>query len=150
MRLDLLALLLPAACAAAAAVASAAEDADRAAIQAVVESAYIQGVHVKRDPALMRAGFDPAFRMQVLREGSVESVTLDDWASRIEKGARENPGAKADVKHEFALVDHQGSAAVARVELWRDGRHVFTDYLSLYKLPDGWKIAAKIFYAHPR
>jgi len=54
------------------------------------------------------------------------------------------------VRHEFKLVDVTGTEAVARVELWRDGRHMFTDYLSLYKRPDGWKIAAKTFYAHPK
>lgn len=40
-------------------------------------------------------------------------------------------------------------AAVARVELWRDGKHTFTDYLSLYRFDDGWKILGKIFQRHP-
>ena len=42
-------------------------------------------------------------------------------------------------------MDVTGKAAVARVELFRDGKHVFTDYLSLYQFADGWKIVAKIF-----
>ena len=29
----------------------------------------------------------------------------------------------------------KGNAAVARVEIYRDGKHTFTDYLSLYKFP---------------
>lgn len=32
----------------------------------------------------------------------------------------------------------QGTAAEARVELWKDSVLTFTDYLSLYKFPDGW------------
>ena len=33
--------------------------------------------------------------------------------------------------------------------VFRDGKHVFSDYLSLYKFEDGWKIIGKIFYRHP-
>jgi hypothetical protein len=133
----------------AAAPAAAAED-DRTAIEAVVKAAYVDGVHARFDPQAMRRGFDPAFRMQVLREGQIASLTLEEWIERMEKNARENPAPKPVVRHEFKLVDVAGTAGVARVELWRDGRHVFTDYLSLYKRADGWKIAAKTFYTHPK
>lgn len=57
------------------------------AVKAVVTSAYVEGVHRQGDPALMRAGFHPEFR-------------------------------------------------------------VFTDFLSLYKLPEGWRIVAKTFQSH--
>jgi ketosteroid isomerase-like protein len=40
------------------------------------------------------------------------------------------------------------AAAVARVEVHRDGKHIFTDYLSLYRFADGWKIVGKIFQSH--
>jgi len=133
----------------AAAPATAAED-DRTAVEAVVKAAYVDGVHAAFDPQAMRKGFDPAFRMQVLRDGTITSLTLEEWIERMEKSARENPAPTPVVRHEFKLVDVTGTAAVARVELWRDGRHMFTDYLSLYKRPDGWKIAAKTFYAHPK
>jgi hypothetical protein len=129
----------------AAGAAAADEAADREAVKAVVRSAYVDGVHAKGDPALMRAGFHPDFRMLVLREGVMSAVTLDDWAARIEKGARERTEPPPAVSHEFTLVDVAGNAAVARVELSRGGRHVFTDYLSLYRFADGWKIVGKIF-----
>ena len=43
-----------------------------------------------------------------------------------------------------------GAAASARVEVFRDGKHTFTDYLLLYKFADGWKIVSKTFHTHPR
>jgi ketosteroid isomerase-like protein len=125
-----------------------AEDSDRTAIQDVVRAAYVEGVHVKGDPALMRKGFHPEFRMYALRDGALSVVTLDEWAARIEKGARERQGAAPEVKHEFALVDRSGNAAVARVELHKGGKHVFTDYLSLYRFAEGWKIVSKTFQPH--
>ena len=132
------------------AAAPAAAQEDRTAVEAIVKAAYVDGVHADFDPRAMRKGFDPAFRMQVLRDGTITSLTLEEWIERMEKSVRENPAPKPVVRHEFKLVDVTGTAAVARVELWRDGRHVFTDYLSLYKRPDGWKMAAKTFYAHPK
>ena len=58
---------------------------------------------------------------------------------------RDEDGTKPGLEHEFSLVDVSGDAAVARVELHRDGKHTFTDYLSLYRTGGGWRIVGKIF-----
>jgi hypothetical protein len=134
--------------AALAAGAAVAADGDRAAIESVIKAAYVEGVHVKGDPALMRKGFHPDFRMFVLREGALTTLTLDEWAARIEKGARERTGPAPQIRAEFPLVDVTKNNAVARVEIHRDGKHIFTDYLSLYRFADGWKIVGKIFQSH--
>ena len=125
--------------------AASAADGDRAAIESVIKTAYVEGVHVKGDPALMRKGFHPDFRMFVLRDGALTTLTLDEWAGRIEKGARERTGPAPQIRAEFPLVEVTNGAAVARVEIHRDGKHIFTDYLSLYRFADGWKIVGKIF-----
>ena len=126
-------------------------EADRQAIEAVVRTAYVDGVHAKPSAALMRQGFHPDFHMFVLgRDGKLVAVTLDDWAARIEKGAAERKGPAPEVKADFTRVDVTGSAAVVQLQLHRDGKHLFTDFLSLYRFPEGWKIVAKIFYNHPQ
>ena len=122
----------------------AAED-DRKAIESTIRTAYVEGVHVKGDPALMRKGFHPDFRMFMLRDGVLTTLTLDEWAARVEKGAKERTGPAPEIRAEFPLVDITNNAAVARVEIHRDGKHIFTDYLSLYRFADGWKIVGKIF-----
>jgi len=127
---------------------AAAAEGDRAAVEAVVKTAYVDGVHAKGDPALMRQGFHPDFRMLVLRGGAMTQVTLEEWIARLEKGERERKTPRAAIRHEFTSVDVTGDAAVARVEIYRDGTHAFTDYLSLYRFPDGWRIVSKIFQAH--
>ena len=128
--------------------AAAAAPADVEAVKAVVKSAYVDGVHAKADVALMRAGFHPAFRMLTLRDGALTPVTLDEWAGRIEKGAADRSAPRPEIRHEFTTVDVTGDAAVVRLELYRGGKHAFTDYLSLYRFADGWKIVAKTFQAH--
>jgi putative lumazine-binding protein len=144
--------LAVAACAALAvpALAQDTADADRQAIEAVVRTAYVDGVHAKPSAALMRQGFHPDFHMFVLqRDGKLAAVTLDDWAARIEKGAAERKGPPPAVKADFTRVDVAGNAAVVQLQLDRDGKHTFTDFLSLYRFPEGWRIVAKIFQAHP-
>ena len=48
----------------------------------------------------------------------------------------------------FLVVDVTGSAASVKLELHQGDKRIFTDYLSLYKFPDGWKIVGKIYYRH--
>jgi hypothetical protein len=122
--------------------------ADEKAVEAVVRSAYVEGVHAKPSAEAMRKGFHPDFRMYVLREGAVTVVTRDEWAARIEKGAAESKTPPPEIRAEFTRIDVTGNAAVAQVQLYRAGKHVFTDYLSLYRFADGWKIVAKTFQSH--
>jgi hypothetical protein len=133
---------------AAAMMAAHAADTDRAAIETVVKTAYVDGVHAKGDPALMRQGFHPDFRMLTLGDGALTPVTLEEWIARLEKGNRERTAPRPEIGHEFTHVDVTGNAATARVEIHRGGKHVFTDYLSLYRFADGWKIVSKIFHSH--
>jgi hypothetical protein len=130
-------------------VFAAGADGDVEAIQSVVKAAYVDGVHAKPSAAAMRAGFHPMFRMLVLKDGAVSGVTLEEWAERIEKGAAARTGAPPEIRHEFADVDVAGNAAVVQLELYRGGKHTFTDFLSLYRFADGWKIVAKTFQSHP-
>ncbi len=121
---------------------------DAEAVKAVVVAAYVEGVHAKGDAAAMRAGFHPAFRMDVLRDGALSSVTLEEWIERLKPGWAQ--GARPQIRHEFTHVELAGSAAAVRLELYRDGKHTFSDFLSLYRFPEGWKIVAKTFHAWPR
>jgi hypothetical protein len=142
-------LTLAAALLACAATASATTEEERKAVIQVVTDAYINGVHAKPDAAAMRRGFHPDFRMLVLTDGKMSAVTLEEWAGRVEKSAA-NAAARPAIKADFPRVDVSGTAASVRVELFRDGKHTFTDHLLLYKFADGWKIVSKAYYTQPR
>ena len=129
---------------------AAASEAESKAVVQVITDAYINGVHAKPDPAAMRRGFHPDFRMLVLSDGKMSAVTLDEWAARVEKSAASPNAARPAIKAEFPTVNVSGNTASARVEVYRDGKHTFTDYLLLYKFADGWQIVSKAYYTHPR
>lgn len=116
-------------------------------IRRVVTSAYIDGLHRNGSRDSIRAGFHPSFVMQVLGGDSISSVSIEQWIARLP-----DPGTPPDhtVTHRIPDVSVSGRAAVARVEVMFDDRHVFTDYMSLYEFEDGWRIVAKIFNAEER
>jgi hypothetical protein len=121
---------------------------DADAVKAVVQTAYVEGVHSRLDPAAMRRGFHPDFRMLVLREGALQAVSLEEWIERLGRRAPAPGGARPSIEADFSALDVTGNAAAVRLELRRDGKHVFTDYLSLYRFADGWRIVSKTFQGH--
>ena len=126
------------------------ESDDVAAVKTVIEEAYVKGIHIDQNIEAIRKGFHPAFTMFAFKDGEISKTSIDEWISSIEEGKKKNPNRpKVDTKHEFVSVEVSGNAAVARLEMYKDGKHVFTDFMSLYKFADGWKIVAKIYYRHP-
>ena len=116
---------------------------DEEAVKAVIVSGYVEGMHINRDAAAAKKAFHPEFIMHVSRDGEVSQVTIDQWTSRLsgEKNERE-------ITYEFEWVDVVGDAAKAKLLLFQDGEHIFTDYMGLYRMEDGWKIVNKIFDRH--
>ncbi|MEM7583897.1 MAG: nuclear transport factor 2 family protein [Acidobacteriota bacterium] len=117
---------------------------DEAAIKEVIESAYVQGLWVKRDPDLMREGFAPNFVMQIYSKGKHSSTTLDEWLDRMKLDKVPN---KKAIKADISVVSHEGDAAIARVELYIDGKLTYTDFFGLYRA-DSWQIVTKHFHSH--
>jgi len=115
---------------------------DAEAIRRVITSAYVEGLHMNGSRDAIRAGFHPDFVMKVLTEEGITDVTIEEWIARL---PAEGTAPSHTVDHEIPDVSVSGVAATARVEILFDGRHVFTDYMSLYKFGDDWRIVAKIF-----
>jgi hypothetical protein len=126
------------------------ESDDVAAVKSVIEEAYVKGIHIDQNVEAIRKGFHPAFTMYAYKDGQVTTTSIDQWITSIEEGKKKNPNRpKVDTKVDFVSVQVSGNAATARLEMYKDGKHVFTDFMSLYKFDDGWKIVAKIYYRHP-
>ena len=123
---------------------------DDAAIKEVVDRAYVHGVHIDADPDKMRSGMHDSFVMLVRNANAVTSLTRDAWIARIEASkAQAKPDApKPKTTAEIDVLDRSGDTAIARVKLFRDGKQIFTDYISLYRFESGWKLVGKVFHRH--
>jgi hypothetical protein len=124
-------------------------DGEEAVRKTIVDS-YVRGIHIDRDVEAVKRGFHPAFTMFYKdRDGGVGTLTIDKWADSIAKKKKEEPDGPAyKVTYEIPMVDISGDAAVARVLIYRDGKLIYSDYMSLYRFEDGWKIVGKIYYSH--
>lgn len=124
---------------------SAAGDEDAAAIRDVVNRAYVDGIHRQPDRAAIEAGFHPDFVMLVSSDGELIQVSLDMWLERMTFDGKPRP---EKVEAEFTSIDVTGDTATARLEVTKDGKHIYTDYFGFYRFEDGWKIVNKIFQSH--
>jgi hypothetical protein len=121
---------------------------DETAIKSTITSAYIEGIHNGGSIDNIRKGFHPSFHMLRLAENDVKPLGIEEWITSLEKARQENkPQPRTDGK--FVSIDITGTAAVAKVEVYRENKKIFTDYIVLYKFAEGWKIVSKSFYRHP-
>ena len=126
------------------------EDAKKA-ITAVIEASYINGAFNDLDTVTMRKGFHPTFAIHGVQEdGTLQKYPIDEWIANIEKRKASPDFDPADQKwdHKFALIDVTGDAAIAKIDLFKNGKHIYTDYLSLLELEGGWIITDKVYHRH--
>ncbi len=117
------------------------------AIKALVQTAYVDGLINLGDLEKTRTGFHPDFVLLGVQDGKLTRLPIADWIAGTEK--RKAQGQKSpEMTCKILQVDITSSAAAVKLELHRGNVHIFTDYLSLYKFPDGWKIVGKIYHRH--
>ena len=127
------------------------EDDDKEAIKEVITTAYVDGLQNKGPVEDIEAGFHPGFELLGDRNNELTKWPIYSWVQYHENKLKEDPGPPAKdevVTSNFPMIDVTGNAAVAKVELFKGGNKIFTDYLSLYKFEEGWKIVSKIYFRH--
>lgn len=125
------------------------DTADISAIKTIIQESYIKGIHIDLDEKTVRKGFHPDFSMIVLQDDEITKVSIPEWIERMEDYREKNPGfSKIKTTHEVSMAHVTGNAATVRIDVFKDAKHTFTDYMLLYKFENGWKIVSKIFYKH--
>ena len=118
-------------------------------IKKVIQTAYVDGILNLGKISDIKKGFHPDFGLLYVRENQLGKLTRDRWLQKIEKTKKEKtigPDKKASVK--FLYVDAVGDTGMAKCELRRGSKLVYTDYLTLLKFAEGWRIVSKISHHH--
>jgi hypothetical protein len=121
------------------------------AIKAVIENAYIGGIHNGGSIEEIRKGFHPTFKMLSLENNDISQLSLEDWIVRIENGRKQNAGnptTKAEC--EYLSITTSGNAATVVLNLFKNKKKIFTDHMTLYKFSEGWRIVSKAYYRVPQ
>ena len=126
---------------------------EREAIQNIVELYYIDVLYYGKEIDELKKGFHPDFNMYVLHENKVDKRSLQQWIDRLKavrarRSVTTNSDEKNRYKHEFKSIDVTGYTAIAKIEIFRDGKLEYTDYLTLYKFEEGWRVMTKFFTQH--
>lgn len=124
-------------------------EADKKAIKDVIEQSYFEVVYGGKDLTELAKGFHEEFDMYVLYDNRIDKRSLQKWTERLENvRARNAQAKKPQYAFEVKLIDVTGPTGFAKIEIYADGKLKYTDYLSLYKFKEGWKIIAKLFTQH--
>jgi hypothetical protein len=126
----------------------AAAQSDEALVKQVVASAYIEGIQNRGNIEDIRKGFHPSFNMLRMMDNEIKPLAIEEWIANLEKAKKENTAQAARTEGKFVNVDITGTNAVVKLELYRENKKIFTDYLVLYKFTEGWRIVSKTFFRH--
>ena len=121
------------------------------AVKDLVLKAYVNGAFNKLDAESMERGFHKDFAIYSPKGEEISKYKIADWVAGVKKrrdGDYDPQASKNKWEHRFASVDVTGHAAQVKIELHNQGKHVYTDYLSLLRFGDEWKIVAKVYYKH--
>jgi hypothetical protein len=105
---------------------------------------YLHGLKFNNVESLKKAFLSEAKLFWVKRDKTLGQLTQEDWY----KGFVSNAGQEEKGDLQITAVDITGNAASVKVvEVYEKSK--YTDYLSLLKFADGWKIVNKIYVAEP-
>ena len=77
------------------------------------------------------------------KEGKLRRYPISKWVESVKKKKGKpdfDPLKNSYTTHKFSSVDITGNTAAAKVKIYKKGKLVYTDYLSLYKYDNQWKI----------
>ncbi len=124
---------------------------EEAAIKELLETGYIHGAFNELNPKAMTKTFHKDFAIfSPGKEGEINRYPIKNWVEGTKKRKADPNFDPASNKweHKFRRVDVSGRAAHVELELHKDGKLVYTDYLSLLKFEDDWKVVAKVYHQH--
>lgn len=116
-------------------------------VKKTVVEAYVEGIFLQGNAKLLKKGWHPDCDIVIFENGEITKLPAKYWIDRLEKNPKP---LDPSVTYKFIDVKVTGYAAIAIIEIFSDGKQVYTDYMCLYKFKDGWKIATKIYYAFPK
>ena len=116
-------------------------DAEEDAAVRQVVNYYLKGI-TDGDVESMKKAFHPKAKYLSMRYGDLDEIPLEQVYRNMRDNAHRQVGKDPSPKR-IVSVDVRGLAATAKVEMdYSNGR--LTEYLSLVKFNDGWKIVSKV------
>ena len=111
---------------------------DRAAIEGVLHS-YLAVMDEQNEENIAKSFHPAAFLMSVQSSGELNAMTQASWWQRISRPGAGRMDRTSTIRH----IDVEGHAAMARIDVARGGSST-TDFFTLLRFPEGWRIVNKV------
>jgi hypothetical protein len=100
---------------------------------------YIEGT-ANGEPARLKSAFDDNFNLYFVANDTLKTWSGKQYIAGVKEGRKSNRIGKV------LSIDFEGDAAIAKIEILMPARkRIYTDYLMLLKIKEGWKIIHKSF-----
>jgi hypothetical protein len=99
---------------------------------------YIEGT-ANGQPERLQKAFHPDFNLYYVGQDSLRVRSGKEYISNFKKGEKSNRIGR------IILIDFEGNAAMAKVEIVVPNWRIFTDYFLLLKYEGSWKIVHKSY-----
>ena len=122
---------------------------EKAKVIKVVEEAYLDGVFNIGDTDAMKKGFHKDFSLKGIHDGNISELTINKWIEIVDnkiKNGKYPPSEK--YIFEFPIIELTQYTAMVCINVLQGSKQIYTDYLLLLKLSDGWKITDKVYFKH--
>jgi hypothetical protein len=102
-------------------------------VKKTVIEAYVEGIFLQGNAKLLKKGWHPDCDIVIFENGGITKLPAKYWIDRLEKNPKP---LDPSVTYKFIDVKVTGYAAIAIIEIFSDGKQVYTDYMCLYKFKD--------------
>lgn len=118
-------------------------------IENLIKDGYLNGALNKMDTPKMRDVYHKDFAIFYNEGEELKRLPLEDWIKMVNnyKKSKDTSGLR-DFDYEFVQIDVTENASFVKLKLMRKGVLIFTDYITLLKFENSWKIVTKIYNAH--
>ena len=117
-------------------------------IVTLIREAYIGGAYNDADTRAMSKGFHDKVTIQDVNRFGYMTTSLKQWQILLDRQKWLRPDWNNRTTADIKVLGLEGHAAVVRVDVYNDKVLELTDFLSLYKFQDGWKVTNRIFTRH--
>lgn len=117
---------------------------DKKAIADLIQASYIQAAYNQINIDALKKGFHENFTWQWKHHDRLFVINMENWIKDIEREKEIRPEWNNRTSAQIQVIALETNTAVAKVKFFNNKVHERTDFISIYKFSDGWKITNMI------
>lgn len=124
-------------------------DKEKEAIKKTIQDVLVDGYLNNYDLEAMKKGIHPEFTVMEIRNNTLHKRGYEDLVNYVNRVKPSGPnGRRVKVTVKFHTIDVIGNIGCAKVDFYDGPTLHGTDFITLMKFQDGWKLMCSAAYEH--